>query len=86
MIHPNDAQARKIVDGGTVEVFNDTGRFRALAKVTEDVMPGVLASPLGYWASTSISGSTVNAVNSARFADLGRAPTFSECRVEVRAG
>ena len=85
MIHPNDAQARKIVDGGTVEVFNDTGRFRALAKVTEDVMPGVLASPLGYWASTSISGSTVNAVNSARFADLGRAPTFSECRVEVRA-
>ncbi len=86
MIHPNDAQARKIVDGGTVEVFNDTGRFRALAKVTEDVMPGVLASPLGYWASTSIGGSTVNAVNSARFADLGRAPTFSECRVEVRAG
>ena len=86
MIHPNDAQARKIVDGGTVEVFNDTGRFRALAKVTEDVMPGVLASPLGHWASTSISGSTVNAVNSARFADLGRAPTFSECRVEVRAG
>ena len=86
MIHPNDAQARKIVDGGTVEVFNDTGRFRALAKVSDDVMPGVLASPLGYWASTSISGSTVNAVNSARFADLGRAPTFSECRVEVRAG
>ena len=86
MIHPNDAQARKIVDGGTVEVFNDTGRFRALAKVSEDVMPGVLASPLGYWASTSIGGSTVNAVNSARFADLGRAPTFSECRVEVRAG
>ena len=85
MIHPNDAQARKIVDGGTVEVFNDTGRFRALAKVSDDVMPGVLASPLGYWASTSISGSTVNAVNSARFADLGRAPTFSECRVEVRA-
>ena len=85
MIHPNDAQARKIVDGGTVEVFNDTGRFRALAKVSDDVMPGVLASPLGYWASTSIGGSTVNAVNSARFADLGRAPTFSECRVEVRA-
>ena len=86
IIHPNDAQARKIVDGGTVEVFNDTGRFRALAKVSDDVMPGVLASPLGYWASTSISGSTVNAVNSARFADLGRAPTISECRVEVRAG
>ena len=85
MIHPNDAQARKIVDGGTVEVFNDTGRFRALAKVSDDVMPGVISSPLGHWASTSISGSTVNAVNSARFADLGRAPTFSECRVEVRA-
>ena len=86
MIHPNDAQSRKIADGGTVEVFNDVGRFRALARVTEDVMPGVIAAPLGYWASTSLSGKTVNAVNTARFADLGRAPTFSECRVEVRVG
>ena len=86
VINPSDAQSRKIVDGGTVEVFNETGRFRALAKVSDDVMPGVIASPLGYWASTSSGGSTVNAVNSARFADLGRAPTFSECRVEVRAG
>ena len=85
VINPSDAQSRKIVDGGTVEVFNDTGRFRALAKVSDDVMPGVLASPLGYWANTSFSGSTVNAVNRARFADLERAPTFSECRVEVRA-
>ncbi len=86
VIHPSDAQSRKIVDGGTVEVFNETGRFRALAKVSDDVMPGVISSPLGYWASTSSGGSTVNAVNNARFADLGRAPTFSECRVEVRAG
>ena len=66
--------------------FAQSGCFRALAKVSDDVMPGVIASPLGYWASTSSGGSTVNAVNNARFADLGRAPTFSECRVEVSAG
>jgi anaerobic selenocysteine-containing dehydrogenase len=85
MIHPNDANARNIAEGGTIEVFNDTGRFQALARVSEDVMPGVLVAPLGYWASTSISGTTVNAVNNAGYADLGRAPTFSECRVEARA-
>jgi anaerobic selenocysteine-containing dehydrogenase len=85
IIHPQDAKVRKIADGADVEVFNDEGRFVAQAKVSDEVMAGVVSAPLGYWASTSKSGSTVNAVNPARFADLGRAPVFSDCKVEIRA-
>jgi anaerobic selenocysteine-containing dehydrogenase len=41
-IHPEDAGPRGIVAGGCVEVINERGRFEAVARVTEDVLPGVL--------------------------------------------
>lgn len=84
VIHPSDASARKIHNGAVVEVFNDMGSFTAQAKVSDEVMPGVVTSPLGYWASASPSGTTVNALNPAKFADLGRAPIFSDTRVDIR--
>ena len=84
MIHPSDARARGIAEGERVEVFNDRGRFEAEAQVTDEVREGVVVSPLGYWASASASGRSVNVVNSSRYADIGRAPTFSDTLVEVR--
>src|SRR6266851_2514940 len=36
-----------------------------------------------YWRSLSRTGATVNALNPSAFADLGRAPTFSDTLVEV---
>jgi anaerobic selenocysteine-containing dehydrogenase len=84
VIHPDDASARGVSDGTWVEVFNDRGTFRAVAQVSAEVMRGVVVAPLGYWASTTPGGRTVNAVNATRFADMGRAPTFSDNLVEVR--
>jgi len=84
MMHPIDARARAIAEGEIVEVFNERGRFQAEVQVTDEVQPGVVVSPLGYWASASAGGRSVNVVNSSRFADLGRAPTFSDTLVEVR--
>jgi hypothetical protein len=46
-------------------------------------MEGVVVAPLGYWSSLSRAGATVNALNPSAFADLGRAPTFSDNLVEV---
>jgi anaerobic selenocysteine-containing dehydrogenase len=85
MMHPNDAAQRQVTDGAAVEVFNGRGRFEAQAKVTDEVMPGVILAPLGYWITHSRSRSTVSAVNSSRYADLGRAPTFSDTLVQVKA-
>jgi anaerobic selenocysteine-containing dehydrogenase len=82
-IHPADAEARGIEDGRYVEISNDRGRFVALARISEEVAPGVVVCPVGSWRKNAKGGSTVNSVNPFAFADLGNAPTFSDTRVEV---
>ena len=83
-IHPDDAAARGIAEGDAVTVRNDRGRFRAVARVSDDAMPGVVVAPVGYWPSLIPGRSTVHSVTSARFADLGGAPTFSDVLVDVQ--
>lgn len=83
MIHPEDAAARNIGKGSAVRVHNARGAFEAVAAVSDDTRPGIVVAPMGYWLKGSRSGNTVNAVNSARYADMGRAPTFSDTLVEV---
>ena len=78
MIHPSDARPRSIADGERVEVFNDRGRYQAEAQVSDEVRQGVVVSPLGYWPSVSRGARSVNVVNGSRYADIGRAPTFSD--------
>jgi anaerobic selenocysteine-containing dehydrogenase len=41
-IHPKDAGPRGIAAGGRVELANERGRFEAVARVTEDILPGVV--------------------------------------------
>jgi len=83
LVNPKDALARNVGEGSPVRIFNDRGSFEAIAKVSSDVMPGVVVAPMGYWRSLSRTGATVNALNPSAFADLGRAPTFSDTLVEV---
>jgi anaerobic selenocysteine-containing dehydrogenase len=85
VMHPADARARGVAEGERVEVFNDRGRFHAELQVSDEVRQGVILAPLGYWASNSANGRSVNVVNSSRYADMGRGPTFSDTLVEVRA-
>ena len=46
-------------------------------------MQAVIVAPLGYWRDPSRGKATVNALNPSAYADLGRAPTFSDTLVEV---
>lgn len=85
IIHPADAGARGIADGGEVRVFNDRGTFHAVAQVSADTRQRVVVVPMGYWAKGSRNGYTVNAINPPAFADYGSAPTFSDTLVEVAA-
>ena len=41
-IHPADADPRGITAGRRVELTNGRGRFEAVARVTEDILPGVV--------------------------------------------
>ena len=55
-INPVDAQERQIVSGNIVEIFNDRGRMQIKARVTNRVLPGVIAVPQGAWRSLDPQG------------------------------
>ena len=82
-LHPDDAGSRGIVAGAPIRVFNDRGSFEAFATISPDVMPGVVVAPAGYWQRSNRRGATVHAVTPPAYADLGRAPTFSDILVQV---
>jgi len=84
IIHPTDAAARSIDDGVLVRVENARGAFNAAARVSTDIRPGVVVAPIGYWVSLSEGDATPAALNPTAYADLGRAPTFSDNLVEIR--
>ena len=83
LMNPEDATRRGIESGQTVTVYNDRGEFDATVKVTEDIMESVMVAPIGFWSATA--GSTVHSVTSPVLSDLGRAPTYSDCLVDVAA-
>jgi anaerobic selenocysteine-containing dehydrogenase len=83
IVNPKDALARNVGEGSAVRIFNDRGSFEAIAKVSADVMQGIVVAPLGYWRDSSRAKGTVNALSPGVYADLGRAPTFSDTLVEV---
>ena len=82
-LHPEDAEQRGIVAGAPIWVFNDRGAFEAFASISPDVMPGVVMAPSGYWHRSNRKGATVHALTPPAYADLGRAPTFSDVLVQV---
>ncbi len=49
LIHESDAAARGIATGDLVRVFNARGAARARARVTSDILQGVVALPTGAW-------------------------------------
>jgi anaerobic selenocysteine-containing dehydrogenase len=83
VIHPQDATNRGISDGQAVRIFNDRGSIEVTAQVSDQIMPGVVSVPMGYWRKLSRNTrGTVNALNSATLG-MGNAPTFSDTLVEV---
>jgi len=47
-MHPQDAEARQIGEGATVRIENDQGAIAAPVKLTDDLMPGVVAMSHGW--------------------------------------
>ena len=83
MISPADAAKRNVREGDPVRVYNGRGDFEGVARVTDDVPPGVVVATLGYWRSLNRSDGSVNSISSDAWCGLGRAPTFSDNLVEV---
>ena len=83
LIHPDDAESRRIGPGDEVRVGNARGSFFAVADVSDRVRRGVVASPKGRWPRHSKRGATVNATVDERDADMGGGAVYHDNRVEV---
>ncbi len=84
-MHPDDAAARGIANGDMVIVENGRGWCELLAKVTDGIRRGVLASPKGYWSKLG-NGRNVNWTTSDALGDMAGQSTFHSNKVWVRKG
>ena len=82
-IHTMDAYSRGIKTGDVVQVFNDRGVYRCKADVSSRARPGVVIGLGIWWRKLSEGRKNVNELTSQQLTDLGRAPTFYDCLVEV---
>ncbi|MBQ0064332.1 MAG: molybdopterin-dependent oxidoreductase [Firmicutes bacterium] len=55
-IHPNDAKARGINHGDMVLIYNDRGKVRIPAKVTDRIIEGVVSMSQGGWYTPDENG------------------------------
>ena len=83
LIHPDDAAPREIAGGDEVRVVNARGSFFAVADVTDQVRPGVVASSKGRWPRDSRQSATVNATVDDRDSDMGGGAVYHDNRVRV---
>ncbi len=82
-MHADDAAPRGIADGAMVRVFNDRGAHVCRARVNARARPGVVNGLGVWWRKLGPDGTNVNELTSQRLTDLGRAPTFYDCLVDV---
>lgn len=85
-IHPDDAAKRGVIADGYVRVFNDRGSVELRARVTDRARPGVVVGLSVWWKKLARDGKNANELTSSdTLTDMGRAPTFYDCLVEVEA-
>ncbi|PWB18224.1 molybdopterin oxidoreductase family protein [Comamonas sp. JNW] len=82
-MHPSDAQSREIADGDLVRVFNDRGEHVCHASINGRARPGVVVGLGIWWRKDGPNGTNVNELTHQQLTDIGRAPSFYDCAVQV---
>ena len=83
-ISAEDAAPRGIVSGAVVRVFNDRGEYHCKAVVSGRARPGVVNGLGVWWRKLGLNRTNVNELTSQKLTDLGRAPVFYDCLVDVQ--
>ena len=82
-IHPDDAASRQVKDGAMVRVFNDRGSYQCKAQISTRAQVGMVVGLGVWWRKLGSDGTNVNELTSQRLTDMGRAPVFYDCAVQV---
>jgi anaerobic selenocysteine-containing dehydrogenase len=82
-IHPDDATARNIAEGMSVQVVNELGSVTLTARITTDIIAGTVLAPGVWWAKFSGDGRNINQVTPQAETDMGSGACFYDTRVWV---
>jgi anaerobic selenocysteine-containing dehydrogenase len=82
VMHPNDALARRLVNGVSVRVYNDYGEVHCRLRINPEICEGVVGMPKGAWRKSSLNGFTATALAPDTLGTAGGA-CFNDARVEV---
>ena len=74
-----------MIAGNYVRVFNDRGSLELRARVTDRARRGVVVGLSVWWKKLARDGKNANELTSSALTDMGRAPTFYDCLVQVEA-
>ena len=85
-MHASDAAARGLASGDVVRVFNARGSYRCKLKISRRARVGVVNGLGVWWRKFGLDGRNVNQLTSQALTDIGAAPTFYDCLVQVEAG
>ena len=66
-----------------VRVFNERGVYHCKARLNQRARPGVVHGLGVWWRKLGLNGTNVNELTSQNLTDLGRAPVFYDCLVDV---
>ncbi len=84
-MHAADAATRGLTNGAVVRVFNARGSYRCKLKISQRARPGVVNGLGVWWRKLGLDGHNVNQLTSQALTDIGQAPTFYDCLVQVDA-
>jgi anaerobic selenocysteine-containing dehydrogenase len=82
-IDAGDAADRGIESGQRVRIFNDRGAIECKAVVGPRARPGVVNGLGVWWKKLASDGRNANELTHQHLTDIGRAPSFYDCLVEV---
>jgi anaerobic selenocysteine-containing dehydrogenase len=87
ILHPDEAQSRRLADGVAVSLWNDTGRLTLVVKISADVPRGVALVHKGRWPKHDPHGANVNILNPGDKTDFGESSSVHgvEAQVELLA-
>ena len=84
-MHADDAAARGLADGAMVRIFNDRGSYQCRLHINARARRSVVNGLGVWWRKLGPDGSNVNEVTHQRLTDIGAAPSFYDCLVQVEA-
>jgi anaerobic selenocysteine-containing dehydrogenase len=82
-MHPQDAIPRGIAQGALVRVVNDRGSYLCKAELNDRARPGVVNGLGIWWRKDGLGGTNVNELTHQQLTDIGRAPAFYDCLVDI---